>query len=54
MSGGAGLGTLGEHGGENGSVRGLSLGGTDVDSLRGSIDSRRRPVRGRFVEVDHL
>ncbi|KAF2117870.1 hypothetical protein BDV96DRAFT_405557 [Lophiotrema nucula] len=33
--------TPGAYGGEGG-------------SLRGSIDSRQRPVRGRFVEVDHM
>lgn len=44
MSGGASL-SPGAYGGEGGSVG-------DDRSLRGSVDSRRRPIRGRFVEVD--
>ncbi|KAF2704804.1 hypothetical protein K504DRAFT_389220 [Pleomassaria siparia CBS 279.74] len=27
---------------------------TDGDSMRGSVDSRRRPIRGRFVEVGNM
>lgn len=37
----------GGYGGEGGSTR-------DDRSPGGSLDSRRRPVRGRFVEVDHM
>ncbi|KAF2018056.1 hypothetical protein BU24DRAFT_421068 [Aaosphaeria arxii CBS 175.79] len=39
-------------GSDQGSFRGF--GDPDVGSRSGSIDSRRRPVRGRFVEVDHM
>lgn len=46
MSGGAGL-SPNSQGGDNGFQEG---GG----SLRGSVDSRRRMGRGRFVEVDHM
>lgn len=47
MTGAAGAGhSPGGYGGEGG-VK-------DDGSFRGSIDSRRRPVRGRFVEVDHM
>ncbi|KAF2652473.1 hypothetical protein K491DRAFT_47074 [Lophiostoma macrostomum CBS 122681] len=46
--GGAGF-SPGGFGGEGGSWDG----GSNI-SARGSIDSRRRPIRGRFVEVDHM
>ncbi|KAF2872482.1 hypothetical protein BDV95DRAFT_385660 [Massariosphaeria phaeospora] len=51
MSGGAGL-APGGYGSESGSSpRGF---GAEAGSLRGSVDSRRRPIKGRFVEVDHM
>ncbi|KAH7125724.1 hypothetical protein B0J11DRAFT_312729 [Dendryphion nanum] len=39
------------HSGEGSHMRLL---GDDVGSASGSVDSRRRPVRGKFVEVDHM
>jgi len=46
MSGGASLSPTGLNGDS-----GFQEGG---GSLRGSVDSRRRMGRGRFVEVDHM